>query len=166
MERRLVFRGEDSSIEAVQILRRTDSNNGHAYTSCSYPRSFPEVVIVQKVGQGNGYQFAGRDILYYSIPRGPSEVCGEWILRQTSTCAREYIPKLTKQWSHLLHNGFTIRSIILWSIWFLQQWWRILNAKQCGWDDTRTMWLHCTVIDRRQALIEFAAWSTKELGAN
>jgi len=45
MEGRLVLRCEVSSIEAAQILRRSDSNNGHASHFCTYPQSVPEVAI-------------------------------------------------------------------------------------------------------------------------
>jgi len=51
MERRLVLRGEVSSIETVQILCWSDSNDGHASYFCTYPWSFLEVAIVLKVGQ-------------------------------------------------------------------------------------------------------------------
>jgi len=46
MERRLVLWGEVSSTEAFQILRRSDSNDGHASYFRTYPRSFQEVAIV------------------------------------------------------------------------------------------------------------------------
>jgi len=51
-------------------------------------------------------------------------------------------------------------------MWFVQQRRGILNAWQCGGDDTRTKRLRSPCIDRCHALLEFAAWSTKELGAN
>jgi len=86
-ERRLVLRCEVSSTEAFQILRWSDFNDGHASHFRTHPWSFPEVAIVQKVWQGNGYSSWGRDILPYTIPRDLSEVCEEWILCQTSMCA-------------------------------------------------------------------------------
>jgi len=52
MEGRLVLRCEVSSTEAVQIIRSSDSIDGHASHFCTYPRFFPEVAIVLKVGQG------------------------------------------------------------------------------------------------------------------
>jgi len=55
MEGRLVLRSEVSSTEAFQILRRSYSNDGHASAFRTHSRSFPEVAIVQEVGQGNGY---------------------------------------------------------------------------------------------------------------
>jgi len=55
MEGRLVLCCEVSSTEVVQILSCSDSNNGHASHFCTYPRCFPEVAIISKVEQGNGY---------------------------------------------------------------------------------------------------------------
>jgi len=55
MEGRLVLRCEVSWTEAFQILHRSHSNDGHASDFRTHPRSFPEVDIVYKVGQGNGY---------------------------------------------------------------------------------------------------------------
>jgi len=55
MERRLVLHCEVSSTKAVQILHRSDCNNRHASHCYTYPRFVPEVAIIQKVGQGNGY---------------------------------------------------------------------------------------------------------------
>jgi hypothetical protein len=55
MEGRLVLRCEVSLTEAFQILRRSHSNDGHAPDSRTHPWSFPEIVIIQKVGQGNRY---------------------------------------------------------------------------------------------------------------
>jgi len=80
MEGRLVLRCEVSSTEDVQIVRWSDSNNGRSSHVCTYPRSFLEVAIIWKVGQGNRYQSWGRDLPYYPIPRGLSEVPGETIL--------------------------------------------------------------------------------------
>jgi len=128
MEGRLVHHCEVSSAEAVQILHRSDSNDWHASHWCTYHRFFPEVAIVLKVGQVNGYQSWGQDILYYPIPIGLSEVLWEWIRCQTSVCASQWTRKLTEQQSRLLSNGIWILSIILWSIWFVQRWWRIRNA--------------------------------------
>jgi len=59
----------------------------------------------------------------------------------------------TEEQSYLLWIGFRILSIILWSIWFVQQWWRIPNAWQCGWDGTRTKWSRSTLIDCRPGSI-------------
>jgi len=87
VERRLFLRHEVSSTEAVQILCWSASFHGYVSHFGTYPRSFSEVAIVQKVGQGNGYLSWGCNILYYPIPRGLSEVWGEWILCQTSTGA-------------------------------------------------------------------------------
>jgi hypothetical protein len=56
MERRLLLRGEVSLTEVVQILPNSDTNDGYASQVSAYPRSFPEVVIVEKVAQGKGYQ--------------------------------------------------------------------------------------------------------------
>jgi len=55
IEGRLLLRRGVSSTEAVQILRWSDSIDGHTSHLCTYPRSFPEVPIFQKVGQRNGY---------------------------------------------------------------------------------------------------------------
>jgi len=44
-----------------------DSNNGHTSHFCTYPWSFPEVVIIYKVAQRNGYLSWGRDILHHPI---------------------------------------------------------------------------------------------------
>jgi len=46
MERRLVLRCEVSSTEAFQILRQSDSNDGHDLYFRTHPRSFQEVAIV------------------------------------------------------------------------------------------------------------------------
>jgi len=46
MEGRLVLRCEVSSTEAFQILRRSHSNDAHAYDFHTHPWSFPEVEIV------------------------------------------------------------------------------------------------------------------------
>jgi hypothetical protein len=46
VEARLVLRGEVSSTEAVQILLRSDSNDGHASDFHTHTRTFPEVAIV------------------------------------------------------------------------------------------------------------------------
>jgi len=81
MDGRLVLRCEVSSAEVFQILRWSDTNDGHAPDFGTNPRSVPEVAIVQKVRQPNGYQSWGRDIVHYTIPRGRSKVCGKWILR-------------------------------------------------------------------------------------
>jgi len=124
----LVLCREVSSTVAVQILHWSDSIDGHASHFCTYPGSFPEDAIVQNVGQKNGSHSWKRDIIYYPIPRGLSEVCGEWILCEASTCAGQYTQKLTKEHSYPLHNSFGIRYIILWPIWFVQRWWRKLNA--------------------------------------
>ena len=80
------------------------------------------------MGQGNGYLSWGQDVLYYPVKGDHSEVCGEWILCQTSTCASRWTRIRTEQRSRLLRNGFSIRSIIIWSIWFVQLWWTILNT--------------------------------------
>jgi len=40
------------------------------------------------------------------------------------------------------------------------------NEWQCGWNDTRTEQSRSTHIDYHQALFEFTAWITKELGAS
>jgi len=55
VEGRLVLCCEVSSTEAVQILSRSDFNDGHASHIGTYRQSFLEVTIVQQVGQGNGY---------------------------------------------------------------------------------------------------------------
>jgi len=80
MEGRLVLRCEVSLTEDFKIPHWSDSNNWHASHFRPHPQSFPEVAIILKVGQGNGYQSWGRDILPYTITRGLSEICGEWIL--------------------------------------------------------------------------------------
>jgi len=46
VEGRLVLHGEVSSTEAVQILRRSDSNDGHASDFRIHPRSIQEVAMV------------------------------------------------------------------------------------------------------------------------
>jgi hypothetical protein len=38
------------------------------------------------------------------------------------------LESFTEQQLHLLNNGFRIQSSILWSIWFVKQWLRILNT--------------------------------------
>jgi len=43
---RLVLRGEVSSTEAFQILRRSDSNDGHSFYFITYPRFFQNVAII------------------------------------------------------------------------------------------------------------------------
>ena len=120
-EERLVLCSEVSSTEAFQILCSSDSTDRHASDLRSHPRSFPEVAIIYDVGQGNAYQRWGRDILHYTIPRGVSEVCREWIQCQTLTCAGQYTRNGTEQQSRPLCNSFRVLSIILWSIWFVQR---------------------------------------------
>jgi len=46
MEGRLVLRGEVSSTDAFQILRRSDSNDGHASSFRTHPWFLPQVAIV------------------------------------------------------------------------------------------------------------------------
>jgi hypothetical protein len=46
MEGRLVLRCEVSSTEALQIIRRSDSHDGHASEFRAHPWSFQEVAIV------------------------------------------------------------------------------------------------------------------------
>jgi len=58
----------------------------------------------------------------------PFWIRGDWILSPTSTCAGPYTRKLSEQQSHSLCISFWILSMILQSIWFVQRWWRILNA--------------------------------------
>jgi len=87
MEGTLVLHSEVRSTEAFQILHSGDSNDWHASHFRTHARSFPEVAIMWKVEHGNGYQSWGWDILHYTIPRGLSEVCAEWMLCQTWTCA-------------------------------------------------------------------------------
>jgi len=82
----LVLRCDISWTTGVKILCCSDTIEGYASYYSTYPRSHREVTIVQNVGHGSGYSSWGRDILYYQIPRGDPEVCGEWILCQTSTC--------------------------------------------------------------------------------
>jgi len=125
-----------------------------------------DVAIVSEVWQGNGFQFSGQRILYYSIQVGRSEICGAWILCQTPTSASQWSRKRTEQKSHPLQDGFNILSIILRFVWFLQWELTILTAYQCDWTYTQTKWSCSTLSDCRQALIEFTSWSTKELGAN
>jgi len=55
MEGILALRCELSSTEALQILSRSDSNDGRASDVRGYPPSFQDVAIVKKVGQGHGY---------------------------------------------------------------------------------------------------------------
>jgi len=77
MEGGLVLRCEVSLTEAVQILCRSDSNDGYAAHFSTYPQSFPQVAIVSEVGQENGYSSSGQDIPYYPIQGSLSEVRGE-----------------------------------------------------------------------------------------
>jgi len=166
MERRVVLRREVSSAETVLILCWSESNYGYASDIWKYPRWFPEVAIVSELRQGNRYQSWWRDILYYPKPRGLTKVCGEWIMCQTSTDAGQYTRKCTEPQSGPLHKGFRIQSIILWSISFVQQWWSIPNAWQCGWNDTQTKRSYSMLIDSQQAPFAFTTWSINELGAN
>jgi len=131
-EWRLVLCQEVSTTESVHMLCWSHSNDGYASHFCTYPRSFPEGVILYEVGQGNGYQSWGRDMLYYTIPGNLSEVCGEWRLCQTLTSAVEQSWMCNNQQSRPLHKGFKTRWIIPWSIWLVQQWERILETWQCG----------------------------------
>jgi len=55
LEGRLVLCCEGSSTEAVQILRWSDTNDRYVAHFCTYPQSYSEFAIVQKVRQGNGY---------------------------------------------------------------------------------------------------------------
>jgi len=81
-----------------------------------------------------------------------------WSMNPTQkSTERQYLP---------LPHSFRIGPIILWNAWLVQWWWRIVNAGKCGWNDTWTMRLRIRLTDRRQALFEFTAWITKELGAN
>jgi hypothetical protein len=45
-------------------------------------------VNIKEVGQVDGYELAVRDVLYFPVPGGNFEVCGERILRLTLTMVR------------------------------------------------------------------------------
>jgi len=85
MEGRFIRRHKGCPPEPVHILCWSHSNHQSAAHIGAYPWSFPEVAIIQEVGYGNGYESWGRDVSYYPIPGRIFEVCGEWILHQTST---------------------------------------------------------------------------------
>jgi len=88
MEGWLILCCEGSAPQSVQILCRSHSNSRAASHLTAYPWLFPEVAIISAVGQGEGYESRGWDILYYAIRGGPSEVCRVLILHQTSTNVR------------------------------------------------------------------------------
>ena len=54
-EKRLVFHGEVSLPEAVQVFYYSDSQDGHAAHICVCPGSFPEVVLIHEMGQWSVY---------------------------------------------------------------------------------------------------------------
>jgi len=161
---RFVLQCEVSTTEAVQILCWNYSNDGCASHFSTYPWSFPQAAIVQEVGQWNGYQSCGRDFVCYPIPRGISEVCGEWILCETRMCASDQTRKRTDQQSFPLCNSYRIRSMFHWSIWLVQRSWTILDVRQCGWNDTRTKLLHSTLFDCCQAPFRFHCLDHQTIG--
>jgi hypothetical protein len=63
------------------------------------------------VGQGDVDISCGQAVLYYQIPEGLSEVCGEKILRQTLTNGHHLTHKHTVQQLLPFCNGFWFRSI-------------------------------------------------------
>jgi len=69
--------------EAVQILCWRDCNDGYVSHFCTQASFIMDIVIFYKVGQRNWSQSWGRAFLHNQLPGGISEVCGEWILRQT-----------------------------------------------------------------------------------
>jgi len=73
--------------ETMQLLCWSDTNDGCVSQFHTFPWSFPAVAIAQELGQGHGYQSWQRDIIFYPIPTGHSELCGDWMLHQTLTCA-------------------------------------------------------------------------------
>jgi len=79
---------------------------------------------------------------------------------------RSLTRKLTEQQCHLICNGTMILTIILSSDWFVQQWWRILNARQFRWNNSWTNHSRSSLIDRHHGVFKFAARSTKEQGSN
>ena len=62
-----------------------------------------------------------------------------------------YATKHTEHQFYLLHNGFWIWSIFLWSIWFVQWWWRILSCL--------TVWPKW-LLDK--AIVQHAYWQTQD----
>jgi len=118
----LLLHREVSSTEAVQILCSSDSNDGNASHFHPDPQSFPDVEIISEVGQGNRYQSWGRDILYFPIQAGRSEVWGEPLLCQPSTCAGGQTRRRSSQQPRPLRNCFRIGSIIPRSLWCGQRW--------------------------------------------
>jgi hypothetical protein len=89
MDWRLGLHSQVCMIQAVQIMCWTDTLDRYVTDLWSYPQSYPEVVIVLTVGEINGYLSWGGHILYYPIPEDVSEVCGKWILCQTSMCTSQ-----------------------------------------------------------------------------
>jgi len=164
MEGRLVLRHKVSTSETVQIFCWSDCNDHYASHFRRCPRTFPEVAIFQDVEQGNGYWSSWRDIEYYPIARGHSEVGGEWILCETSMSVRHYTWQKTEQQFLLRRIDYLIWLISFWSIWFVQLWWLIPITWKQGWNNTQMQWLRSTHIDTYQAEFKFTPWMTKELG--
>lgn len=52
----------------------------------------------------------------------------------------------------------------LWSIWYVQRWWRLQNAGKCGSNDAWTKRLRSTLTDSCKALCRMTAWFNSELG--
>jgi len=165
MEGRLILCLEVCVAEDVQNINWGYSYKRYATHFGTYSLSFLEIAIVWEVGQGNGYIYRQRDILYYPIIKGVYEVCAERILRWTLTFACYQIWMCTNQQSFLCHNGFNICSIIIRSMWLVQQCWRILNAYKWCWNENQVKRSRITVTSRPKDLFSFPAWIATDLGA-
>jgi len=89
MQGTLILSCEGCTSEAVQIWCWNNSNDRYTSHFSTYPWCFPEHVIDQEVGWGNGYLCWGWDFLFCPIRRGVSEICGESILCQTWTIVHQ-----------------------------------------------------------------------------
>jgi len=72
----------------------------------------------------------------------------------------------TEQQSCPLCKGCRLSSIILWSVWLVKRWWKILHTRYYGWNDTWTKRSPSMLIDCGKAELDLPVWGTKELGAN
>jgi len=94
------------------------------------------------------------------------ELCGAWKLCQILMVTWHDTRQSMKQKSRPLRIGIWILSILLWSIWDSEQWWRISNTWKCSWKYTRTKQLFSTIIDSYMISFEFNPWITKELSVS
>jgi hypothetical protein len=163
MEGRLTLWCEVCAIEADQRVCRSICNDRNAPHFSECAQSWPELIPSYIGGQRNGCYSWGCDFLNHTIPWGVSEVCKKWIQCETQIIVRYQMQDTSARQSLPCYKSLKIWSIFIWSIWCIQQWWRILNTERCALNDTWAQGCCTTLTNSTNAPFELAVWTVHKL---